>query len=32
VSTRDTGAGQFARVPGFEDLSFQIEGVKQQNG
>ena len=32
VSSRDTGAGQFARVPGFEDISFQIEGLGEQDG
>ena len=31
-SAGDKGAGQFARLPGFEELSFQIEGVSEQNG
>jgi spermidine/putrescine transport system permease protein len=26
IPAQDTRAGQFARVPGFEDISFQIEG------
>ena len=32
VSTRGTEASQFARVPGFEDIAFQIEGLGDQDG
>jgi len=32
TSTRDLGAGQYTRMPGFEDISFQIEDLDKQNG
>jgi len=32
TSTRNLGAGQYTRMPGFEDISFQIEDLDKQNG